>query len=64
MTLNEIKLRLLLALLRAFRAQFTFDGDQYHERASYVIRDIRFALGEHGGFYRCSGMRGDWRTLD
>ena len=48
--MTTIKLHMLLALLKIYRAHFCWDGDTYEKHASAMIRDVRFAIA-NGGFY-------------
>ena len=58
--MTTAQLRMLLALLKIYRASLTWslsvgrgraDHDKYRRNVDAVIRDVRFAL-ENGGFYR------------
>ena len=53
--MTTLKLQLLLALLKVYRAHFCFGGDKYEKHASAMIRDVRFAIA-NGGFYEIDRM--------
>ena len=49
--MTTIKLHLLLALLKIYRAHFCFGGDAYEKHASAVIHDVRIAIANGGLYY-------------
>ena len=49
--MTTIKLHLLLALLKTYRAHFCFGGDAYEKHASAVIHDVRVAIANGGLYY-------------